>query len=156
MREGRVGLGAVPERRDRQCQERREEPIHITPIAHRRHVGDEERADPIGIAEREGHGDLAPHAVTEQGHPRHALFVEQHEDVLGHLLVTHAVGVGGASVVAQIDDQDPVFDRQAPGHRAPVTGRAEKTREDNERHPGPEVLVVEREGHQRGSLSALR
>ena len=65
LREGRIGLGAVPERRDRHCQERREESIHITPIMHRRHVGDEERADPIGIAEREGHGDLAPHAVTK-------------------------------------------------------------------------------------------
>ena len=123
--ERRVRLGPVPQGSDRQVQERREEPIHMTPIAHRRHVGDEERADPMGISEREGHGDLAPHAVTEQGHPRHALLVEQHQNVLGHLLISHAVGVGGASVVAQIDDQDPVFDGQAPRDGAPVTGRAE-------------------------------
>ncbi len=98
---------------------------------------------PLRGAEREAHGGLAAHAVSDQGGGLDALALHQLEDVLRHLGIAHGVRVGRLAVVAQVQREHPVVGAQAPGDGTPVAAGAEQPVEDEQgragRALGPEV-----------------
>ncbi len=87
----------------------------------------------MGRIQRQPHGDLATHAVADDGSGVDIVLVHECAHVVGHGRIAHVIHVRGPAVVAQVRGEDPVLLGEAPRDAAPVAAGTEQAVQNHHR-----------------------
>ena len=85
---------------------------------------------------RKGHRRFSPHRMAENVGGWDGVLSHEIPDVVGHHAVVKGVGVGRATVIAGVGDEDLKLSGKPFPERVPVIGGAEQSVKDDERPAG--------------------
>jgi hypothetical protein len=107
------------------------------------------RSTPVGLGQRERHGDLAAHRMADHRGGPGALGAQRRRDVGGHLGVGHGGGVRRGTMVAQVEREHAMpARRERLLHRAEILPGAEQPVQQGDRPPLA-VTRLARLGHRK-------
>ena len=141
-----TGRFAVGEAREVDGAHSADERLEIADLRRRdrRHIDDTETLDQRWVSQRQRHGDLAAHRVTDHGvRLAVALRLEQLGDLIGHLRIGEVVGPGRTAVVGQVDQRDSGLVAERLGDGRPVLALAEQAVQEDDARPGAPGLGAE-------------
>ena len=115
----------------------------------RRNVHHHQALHPLWRIQCEAHGCLAAHAVADDGGGIDIMAVQKCAHVVRHGWIAHAFHVGGFTVVAQVQGEDPVLLGEAARDAAPVAAGTQQAVENHDGRAGRLAmrLVAQRDAH---------
>jgi len=93
----------------------------------RSYIDDNQLIDAVGMVESELHSNFSTERMAQKHDAGEGVLLDEFAQIGNHDIVVKNLAVRGSTVVAQIYGENFVMSAEAPAHRAPVVGRAEKT-----------------------------
>ena len=99
------------------------------------------------MQQRQGHGGLAAHAVTDHRCPRQGMAFDETMNISGHCRVVHTIGPRAFTMIPEIQAEHVEMRRQRLGDAGPVSFGTKQAMQDDQRWPLAEGCEGEFNGH---------